>query len=174
LIFDGGTIFNDYSSLRRCVGCSRRVSLTFGHHNGLVRYCLQPLSQLFDALFTLLQSLVELLVDEDVVLVGVLQICVLLLQGFEIVASTQKFLLEPLDAVLKFLSILPLVEGGTVLQRRRRPGRALPVVTIRDGDTTARALNTALTEVVMATRNLVAHLLEHLVGEILSHFVLEN
>jgi len=172
LIVDGGTFFNDYFSLR-CVGIGQ-VELPFRHNNGLIGDCLDLLSQLFDAVFTLLQSLVELLVDEDVVLVGVLQICVLLLQGFEIVAGTLKFLLEPLDAVLKFLSILPLVEGGTVLQGRRRPSRALPVVTWCDRVTATRTLNTTLPEVVKATRHLVADLLEHLVGEVLGHFVLEN
>ena len=78
---------------------------------------LDLLRKLINAFLALLKSLVQLFIDEDVILIGVLEIGVLFLQRLKVVASALELLFKPLDTMLQLLDVLPLVVR-TIVHRR--------------------------------------------------------
>ena len=67
---------------------SQRV---LGQDYRLISDSLNLLGELFDSIFTFLESLVELLIDKDMVFVRVFKVCILLLECFEISSSPLQF-----------------------------------------------------------------------------------
>ena len=109
------------------------------------------------------------------VLVGVLQIGVLLFERLEVVSLPLQLFFEPLDTMFKFLDVLALVKGGSILHCGRHRG-PLPhgIVARHSGVTLGTTLSEILVVRPVATPHFAANLLQHFVWEIRSHLVLKD
>ena len=106
------------------------------------------------------------------VLIGVLQVRVLFLERFEVGTGALQLLLKPLHAVFKLLDVLSLIKRPILHRVARGDGGTLVAAphgcgAIRGG------WPHALTN-FSRPADLLADLLEDLVGEVRGHFVLED